>query len=103
MVAASRPNPSLTHPVLRCRSLNSEICQTEASRAIEPQLCQIQSPTLIVWGTDDIYFLVRWAHWPAKTIPGAKRPVELKGVRIFFPEERADVFNRLLRAHLLAS
>jgi hypothetical protein len=36
-------------------------------------------------------------------IPGAKPPVELKGARIFFPEERADVFNKLLRDHLLAA
>jgi pimeloyl-ACP methyl ester carboxylesterase len=73
------------------------------TRAIEPQLRQIRSPTLIVWGTDDIYFPVKWAHWLAETIPGAKPPVELKGARLFFPEERADEFNRLLRGHLLAS
>jgi hypothetical protein len=29
--------------------------------------------------------------------------VELKGARIFFPEERAEVFNKLLRDHLLAA
>jgi hypothetical protein len=29
--------------------------------------------------------------------------VELEGARIFFPEERADEFNRLLRDHLLAA
>jgi hypothetical protein len=29
--------------------------------------------------------------------------VELEGARIFFPEERADEFNRLLRGHLLAT
>jgi pimeloyl-ACP methyl ester carboxylesterase len=46
---------------------------------------------------------VKWAHWLADTIPGAKPPVELKGARIFFPEERAEVFNKLLRDHLLAS
>jgi pimeloyl-ACP methyl ester carboxylesterase len=73
------------------------------TRAIEPQLRQLRSPTLIVWGTDDIYFPVKWAHWLAETIPGAKPPVELKGARLFFPEERADEFNRLLRGHLLAT
>ena len=39
---------------------------------------------------------MKWAHWLAETIPGAKPPVELEGARIF-PEERADEFNRLLR------
>jgi pimeloyl-ACP methyl ester carboxylesterase len=71
--------------------------------AIEPKLRELQAPTLIVWGTDDIYFPVEWAHWLAGTIPGAKQPVELAGARIFFPEERAEVFNQLLREHLLAT
>jgi pimeloyl-ACP methyl ester carboxylesterase len=70
---------------------------------IEPLLHQLQAPTFIVWGTDDIYFPVKWAYWLANTIPGAKPPVELTGARIFFPEERAEVFNRLLRDHLLAA
>jgi len=46
---------------------------------------------------------MEWAHWLAKTIPGAKPPVELKGARIFFPEERSDEFNRQLRDHLQAT
>ena len=36
-------------------------------------------------------------------IPGAKPPVELEGARLFFPEERADEFNRLLRDHWSAA
>jgi len=70
--------------------------------AIEPQLRKLRAPTLIVWGTDDVYFPVKWARWLADAIPGAKPPVELPGARIFFPEERADAFNRLLRAHWAA-
>ena len=70
--------------------------------AIESRLRHLQAPTLIVWGTDDVYFPVSWAHWLAEAIPGAKPPVELLGARIFFPEERAEVFNQLLRDHLLA-
>ena len=70
--------------------------------AIESRLRHLQAPTLIVWGTGDVYFPVNWAHWLAEVIPGAKPPVELLGARIFFPEERADEFNRLLRNHLLA-
>jgi pimeloyl-ACP methyl ester carboxylesterase len=69
--------------------------------AIAPKLRALHAPTLIVWATDDIYFPVKWAYWLAGTIPGAKPPVELEGARIFFPEERAEEFNRLLRDHLL--
>ena len=73
------------------------------TRVIEPQLRKLEAPTLIVWGTDDVYFPVKWAHWLAETIPGAKPPVELEGARLFFPEERAEEFNRLLRGHLVAA
>ena len=76
---------------------------SEPPRWIEPQLRKLQAPTLIVWGTDDVYFPVKWAHWLAETIPGAKPSVELAGARIFFPEERAEAFNQLLRDHLLAT
>ena len=69
--------------------------------AVESKLRQLNAPTLIVWGTDDVYFPVKWAHWLAETIPGAKPPVELPGARIFFPEERSEIFNQLLRRHLV--
>jgi pimeloyl-ACP methyl ester carboxylesterase len=65
--------------------------------AIEPKLKTLKAPTLIVWGTDDIYFDVKWSRWLADTIPGTKRRVEFKGARIFFPEERWEEFNRELR------
>src|SRR5258706_957830 len=80
-----------------------EAFDNEHTRRIEPQLRELRAPTLIAWATDDVYFPVKWAHWLAETIPGAKTPVELEGARIFFPEERAEAFNQLLRDHLLAT
>ena len=65
--------------------------------AVESKLKMLNAPTLIVWGTDDIYFDVKWSHWLAETIPGTKHRVEFKDARIFFPEERAEDFNRELR------
>jgi pimeloyl-ACP methyl ester carboxylesterase len=52
--------------------------------AIEDRLRTLKAPTLIVWGTDDVYFDVKWSHWLAENIPGTRRPVELRGARIFF-------------------
>jgi pimeloyl-ACP methyl ester carboxylesterase len=78
-----------------------DVLDNKHTTVIEPQLRRLQAPTMIVWGTDDVYFPVKWAHWLADTIPGATAPIELEGARIFFPEERADVFNQLLRKHLL--
>ena len=69
--------------------------------AIAGRLRALQAPTLIVWGTDDVYFDVKWSHWLAETIPGTRRRVEFEGARIFFPEERSEEFNRELRAHWL--
>jgi len=71
--------------------------------AVEPQLRRLMAPTLLVWGTDDVYFPVKWAHWLAGAIPGSKPPVEFAGARLFFPEERAEAFNAELRTHLLAA
>ena len=69
------------------------------TRAIEGALKTLNAPTLIIWGTDDVYFDVRWSTWLAETIPGTRRRVELDGARIFFPEERWKDFNNLLREH----
>ena len=71
--------------------------------AAEAQLRKLNAPTLIAWGTDDVYFDVRWSHWLAKTIPGTRKRIEFEGARIFFPEERALEFNRELRSHWLAA
>lgn len=70
---------------------------------IEAGLRTLRAPTLIAWGTDDVYFDVAWSKWLADTIPGTRKRVEFDGARIFFPEERADAFNRELRAFWLAT
>jgi pimeloyl-ACP methyl ester carboxylesterase len=69
------------------------------TREIEPRLKTLKVPTLIVWGTDDVYFDVKWSRWLAATIPGTRRRVELEGARLFFPEERWEEFNQELREH----
>src|SRR5215813_2484298 len=38
--------------------------------AIEARLKKLKAPTVIVWGTDDVYFDIKWSHWLADTIPG---------------------------------
>ena len=70
---------------------------------IEKGLRSLQAPTLVAWGTDDIYFHVKWSRWLADAIPGTRRRVEFDGGRIFFPEERWAQFNEELRAHLNAT
>jgi pimeloyl-ACP methyl ester carboxylesterase len=67
--------------------------------AIEPALARLQVPTLIVWGTGDIFFRRKWAYWLRDTIPGATDVVEIDGARLFFPDERATEFTAALRRH----
>lgn len=55
---------------------------------VEPLLRTLQAPTLIVWGTADVFFDVAWAHWLADVIPGFRRLVELPTAKLFFPFER---------------
>jgi pimeloyl-ACP methyl ester carboxylesterase len=71
--------------------------------AVEAKLRALDAPTLIVWGTDDVYFDVKWSRWLADTIPGTRKRVEYQGARLFFPEERWVEFNEELRAHWSAS
>jgi pimeloyl-ACP methyl ester carboxylesterase len=71
--------------------------------AIEDSLRQLQTPTLIAWGTDDAYFPLEWSRWLQRTIPGTRRRVDFEGARIFFPEERWADFNRELRGHFEAA
>jgi pimeloyl-ACP methyl ester carboxylesterase len=70
---------------------------------IEKPLKELQAPTLIAWGTDDIYFDLKWSHWLEETIPGTRKRMEFNGARIFFPEERAREFNDAVRAHWTAT
>ena len=67
--------------------------------AIEPALARLQVPTLIVWGTGDKFFRLKWAYWLRDIIPGATEVVELSGARIFFPDERATELTSALRRH----
>ena len=71
---------------------------SDVTVAIRDELARFEAPTLIVWGTDDVFFDVAWARWLEATIPGTRHVVELEGARLFFPMERADQFNAELRA-----
>lgn len=67
--------------------------------AAEPALKRLEVPTLIVWGTSDMFFRTKWAYWLRDTIPGASEVVEIDGGRLFFPDERAGELTAALRRH----
>jgi pimeloyl-ACP methyl ester carboxylesterase len=69
------------------------------TREVEPELRRLSAPTLSAWGTDDVFFDLKWAHRLRVLIPAARKVVEIEGGRLFFPEERPDALADALREH----
>lgn len=88
--------PEATKALERWLVSFDDVSQT---REIEPLLRKLTAPTLIVWGTGDNFFPLKWAYWLKGLIPGAREVVELEGAKLFFPEERPDELARAIRAH----
>lgn len=66
---------------------------------IRPQLSRCEVPTILVWGTGDIFFTLEWAHWLKRLIPGVTEIVEIPGGRLFYPDERAEELVAALEKH----
>ena len=66
-------NASSPHSTIRTRS------------PLKRRLKTLKAPTLIVWGTDDVYFDVKWSRWLADTIPGARRASSSRARESSFP------------------
>jgi pimeloyl-ACP methyl ester carboxylesterase len=92
--------PEATHGLERWLDRLGDNSQTTE---IEPLLRRFTAPTLVVWGTGDPFFPVKWAHWLKDTIPGVREVVELEGAKLFFPEERSDELAAALQTHWRAS
>jgi pimeloyl-ACP methyl ester carboxylesterase len=70
--------------------------------AVRPRLAQLKVPTLIVWGTGDVFFPIKWGKRLAELIPGTTTFCTLDGARMHFVDERAQEFLPLLRQHWAA-
>jgi pimeloyl-ACP methyl ester carboxylesterase len=67
--------------------------------AVEPALAALDVPTLVVWGTADEFFELRWAYWLRDAIGGAREVVEVPGAKLFWPDERPHDLVPHLRRH----
>jgi pimeloyl-ACP methyl ester carboxylesterase len=67
--------------------------------AVRPQLAELGAPTLIVWGTGDPLFGIKWARRLADLIPSVVAVHTIGGARMHFPDEHAAQFIPLLRDH----
>jgi pimeloyl-ACP methyl ester carboxylesterase len=66
--------------------------------AVEDRLRRLAVPTLVVWGTGDIFFRVRWTHRLRDTIPSVTEVVEIDGAKLFFPTNAPPISSRTCAA-----
>ncbi len=59
----------------------------------------LDAPTLLVWGTGEAAFELKWAYYLRDLIPGAREVIEVDGAKLFFPEERPEDLVPHLRRH----
>jgi pimeloyl-ACP methyl ester carboxylesterase len=71
----------------------------EQLMALEPQLRELEVPTIAVWGTADPVFPLELAHWLRDTIPGLEEVVEIEDGLLFWPWERGEELVPHLRSH----
>jgi pimeloyl-ACP methyl ester carboxylesterase len=83
------------------RFINAWDCRQTTD--IEGLLRTLHTPTLIVWGTADIFFPLDWAYWLQHTIPGARPVIEIPGGRLFLPEEHPVPLAAEFAAHWASS
>lgn len=53
----------------------------------------VKTPTytaIMVWGTNDIFFPLKWAYWQRDTIPGSKDVIELQKSETFLPDAQIN-------------
>jgi pimeloyl-ACP methyl ester carboxylesterase len=96
------------HPVLGTPQSASAFARLMAAlssddlAAVRSQLGELLVPTLIAWGTGDVFFPIKWARRLAELIPGTTKVCTVRGARMHFPDERAAEFLPLLRQHWAA-
>jgi pimeloyl-ACP methyl ester carboxylesterase len=98
---AVRDYLAATTTIERARDLERAIASLDAAdiEAAVGQLRTLKVPTLLVWGTADTNFPVKWAYQLRDLIPGAREVIEIDGAKIFFPEERPEDLLPHLRRH----
>lgn len=83
----------LVSSALRRAQLNRHLAEFEPNPllSIETALQQSPIPARMVWGTEDTLFPIIWARWLDSTLPASRGIREVKGGKLFWPEERPDI------------
>jgi pimeloyl-ACP methyl ester carboxylesterase len=64
---------------------------------IAPQLRALPAPALVIWGTADSFFPLKWAYWLKDNLQRVEEVVEIEGAPVFWPEQRPELLNQKLR------
>jgi pimeloyl-ACP methyl ester carboxylesterase len=64
---------------------------------VRDQLKALEAPVLVLWGTADTFFDVKWAYWLRDNLKNVVEVVEFEGAKVFWPEERPEFLNNKLR------
>jgi pimeloyl-ACP methyl ester carboxylesterase len=85
----------------RARAFERTLAALEPAQmeAVGERLRALNAPTLLVWGTADAAFGLKWAYQLRDMIPGAREVIEVDGAKVFFPEERPGDLVPHLRRH----
>jgi pimeloyl-ACP methyl ester carboxylesterase len=85
----------------RARAFERTLAALEPAQmdAVSKPLRALSAPTLLVWGTADVAFGVKWAYFLRDIIPGAREVIEVEGAKVFFPAERPGDLIPHLRRH----
>ena len=85
----------------------AQALRAEDLSRVTPKLRDLRAPALIVWGTADVFFDVKWAYWLQENLGGQAAVIEVPGAKLFFPEERpqmlADEIRDFWAAHAPAA
>jgi pimeloyl-ACP methyl ester carboxylesterase len=76
----------------------AQALKAEDLSSVTPKLKELNAPALVVWGTADVFFDVKWAYWLKETLGGPTEVVELPGAKLFFPEERPQALAAHIRS-----
>jgi pimeloyl-ACP methyl ester carboxylesterase len=85
----------------RARDFERLVASLDAAdlEAVGGQLRALQLPTLVVWGTAEANFPVKWAYHLRDLIPGASEVIEIDGADMLFAEERPGDLTPHLHRH----
>jgi pimeloyl-ACP methyl ester carboxylesterase len=80
----------------RARDLERAIASLDAAdiEAVGGQLRTLKAPTLLVWGTADTNFPVKWAYHLRDLIPGPREVVEIGGGKSSSPRSGPRTSSR---------